>query len=78
LMNIRLVILAATSTYQLLSCWLEDRQEPPGQFVDGGGYCLHYCDLGAGSLTIVLDHSLGGREGYLLARQLATRSRVII
>lgn len=77
-MPIRLIILTATTLYQLLASWLEDRQKPPGQWVDVGGYRLHYCELGSGSPTIVLDHSLGGVEGYLLASQLAERSRVII
>lgn len=67
-----------TFLYQAIATWLEDRLPPPGQRVDVGGYHLHYVTAGEGNPTIVLDHSLGGIEGYLLLEQLAQLSRVCI
>lgn len=75
-MPIRLLILTVTALYQAIACWYEDRTPPPGQRIDMGGYSLHCNTLGSGQPTIVLDHSLGGVEGYLLVEALAKRSRV--
>ncbi|MEO0802958.1 MAG: alpha/beta hydrolase [Cyanobacteria bacterium J06642_2] len=77
-MPIRLLILTATTLFHAIASWLENRQPPPGQRLDVGGYCLHYSVLGSGGPTIVLDHSLGGVEGYVLFESLAQRSRVVI
>ena len=75
---IRVFLLVATTLYQAIASWLEDRQPPPGQLIDMGQYRLHLCVAGEGSPTIVLDHSLGGVEGYLLIEKLAKLSRVCI
>ena len=73
------LILIATTLYQAIACWQEDRRfPPPGQFVDVGDCRLHYVVAGEGSPTIVLDHSLGGVEGYFLLDELAKLSRVCI
>ncbi len=79
-MPIRILILIATTLYQAIACWLEDRQSPPGQLIDIGGYRLHLCVAGQASNlpTIVLDHSLGGVEGYFLLEELAKLTRVCI
>jgi pimeloyl-ACP methyl ester carboxylesterase len=50
----------------------------PGQLIDVGQYRLHLCIAGEGSPTIVLDHSLGGVEGYFLIEELSKLSRVCI
>jgi len=75
---LRVFILTATTLYQSIACWREDRTPPPGQRVDVGGFCLHYFTAGTGYPTVVLDHSLGGVEGYFLVDELAQLSRVCI
>ncbi len=78
LLHLRIALLVLTTGYQILACWWEDRSPLPGQRVDVGGYQLHYVTAGTGAVTIVVDHSLGGVEGYLLLEQLAQLSRVVI
>jgi len=75
---IRIFLPIATTIYQAIASWLEDRQPPPGKLFDIGGYCLHLYVTGKGSPTIVLDHSLGGIEGYLLIEELAKLTQVCI
>ncbi|HIK32104.1 MAG TPA: alpha/beta hydrolase [Oscillatoriales cyanobacterium M59_W2019_021] len=71
-------LLAATTAYQLIASWNEDRQFPPGQLIDMGGSTLHLYAMGQGSPTVVLDHSLGGIEGYLLIQKISKITRVCI
>lgn len=75
---IHVLLLTITTLYQLLTSFWEDRQRPPGQRVNVGGYALHLYTIGQGEHTIVLDHSLGGLEGYLLVQRLAPLGRVVI
>ena len=78
-MTIRLWILLATTLYQAIAVLLENRTPPPGQRIDIGGYKLHLYGAGPRVLenpegpqpTIILDHSLGGIEGYLLIDELS-------
>jgi pimeloyl-ACP methyl ester carboxylesterase len=76
--SIRVILLFASTFYQAIASWLEDRQPPPGQLIDVGKYRLHLYVAGEASPTIVLDHSLGGVEGYLLIEELAKLARVCI
>lgn len=78
LIPIRVLLLVATTIYQAISCWLEDRRQPPGQLISLGQYRLHLYTAGEAGLTIVLDHSLGGVEGYLLIEELSKLARVCI
>lgn len=78
LILIRVFLLVATTLYQAIACWFEDRKLPPGKMFDVGGYHLHLYIAGNASPTIVLDHSLGGIEGYLLVEELAKLARVCI
>lgn len=73
-----MLLLVATTLYQASACWLEDQQPPPGQLVDVGSYRLHLYVAGDACPTIVLDHSLGGIEGYFLIEPLAALARVCI
>jgi hypothetical protein len=73
-----LLFLTATTLYQAIAVLQENREPPPGQRIDLGGYQLHCCTLGEGSPTFVLDHSLGGIEGYFLIEKLAKLGRVVI
>jgi pimeloyl-ACP methyl ester carboxylesterase len=80
---INLLALALGGTYQLIACWRESQQSPPGRLIDVGGFSLHLMTTRLttslatddqrqpGQSTIVLDHSLGGVEGYFLTEQLA-------
>jgi pimeloyl-ACP methyl ester carboxylesterase len=78
LIPLRVVLLAVTTLYQGIACWLEDRQAPPGQLFDVGGYRLHLYTQGVAKPTFVLEHSLGGVEGYLLIDELAKLGQVCI
>ena len=80
-MSIRVLLLAATTLYQAIYSWLEDRQSPPGKLIDIDQYRLHLylADIAEkASPTIVLDHSLGGVEGYFLIEELSKLARVCI
>jgi pimeloyl-ACP methyl ester carboxylesterase len=72
------LLLVVTTTYHALSCWLEDFKLAPGQLIDVNGCKLHIYTKGEGSPTIVLDHSLGGIEGYFLIDELAKITRVCV
>ncbi|MCL1470060.1 alpha/beta fold hydrolase [Argonema antarcticum] len=74
----KIILLIATTLYQAIACWIEDRKRPPGQIFDVGGYRLHLYVTGKAAPTIVLDHSLGGIEGYFLAEELGKLARVCI
>lgn len=76
--SIQVLLLVATTLYQAIASWLEDRQSPPGQLIDVGQCRLHLYIAGEGSPTIVLDHSLGGLEGYFLIEELSKLARVCI
>lgn len=78
LISIRVLLLVVTTLYQAIAIWLEDQQPPPGKLIDIGGYRLHLYVLGEAKPTIVLDHSLGGVEGYFLIEELAKLGRVCI
>jgi pimeloyl-ACP methyl ester carboxylesterase len=84
--SIQAILLIFTTIYQAIASYLEDKRSPIGQLIDIGGYRLHLYTLGNTSgdsfgdakPTIVLDHSLGGIEGYLLIEKLAKLGRVCI
>ncbi|PZO36320.1 MAG: alpha/beta hydrolase [Pseudanabaena frigida] len=82
LIAIQVILLIFTTLYQAIASFLEDRKPPIGQLIDVGGYRLHLYTLGntlgENTPTIVLDHSLGGVEGYLLIEELAKLGRVCI
>ncbi len=68
-----------TIYHQIASC--RDRQAPiyPGKLVTtSDGTTRHLVIRGTGDLTIVVDASLGGVEGYLLIDELAKIARVCI
>lgn len=72
------LILIATTIYQAIATWIEEKQPPPGQLIDVGGYKLHLYTMGKSRPTVILDHSLGGIEGYLLIEEIAKIARVCI
>ena len=77
-LSIRVILLVATTVYQTLSVWLEEQKAPPGNLINLGKYRLHFCLAGVASPTIIIDHSLGGIEGYFLLEELSQLARVCI
>ena len=51
---------------------------PPGKLIDLGSQKIHLYTKGTGETTVVLDHSLGGIEGYFLIDEIAKLTRVCI
>ena len=78
MISFQLLLLIATTLYHAIASYLEDRQPPPGQLIDLGNHRLHLYVAGKGSPTIVLDHSLGGLDGYFLIEELSKLARVCI
>lgn len=81
------LLLIPTTIFHLLLSWREQKTlTPPGELIDLGGYQVHLWVLGkeraqnesSKQVTIVLDHSLGGIEGYLLGDRLAELGQVCI
>ncbi|MEM8723438.1 MAG: alpha/beta hydrolase [Cyanobacteria bacterium P01_G01_bin.39] len=62
----------------LLSLRESQTLPPPGKLIDLGGYKIHLLVKGEGDTTVVLDHSLGGIEGYFLIDAIAAKTRVCI
>jgi len=75
---INYLILIATTIYQAIATWIEDKQSPPRELIDVGGYKLHLYTMGKSRPTVIFDHSLGGIEGYLLIEEIAKIARVCI
>lgn len=75
---INYLILIATTIYQAIATWIENKKSPPGQLIDVGGYKLHLYTVGKSHPTVILDHSLGGIEGYLLIENIAKIAQVCI
>jgi pimeloyl-ACP methyl ester carboxylesterase len=78
--SLKISLLIAGSLYQAIAIWLESRQPPPGKMIDVGGYKLHLLVAGEtkSAPTIILDHSLGGIEGYFLIDELAKLAPVCV
>ncbi|PSB48343.1 alpha/beta fold hydrolase [Chamaesiphon polymorphus] len=77
---VEIVGLAATTLYHQIASYRDRRSLlPPGKLVtlnDRG--VRHICLRGTGEITVVVDASLGGVEGYLLIDELAKITRVCI
>jgi pimeloyl-ACP methyl ester carboxylesterase len=72
-----LAILAVTSVYHTIASYQENQQPPPGT-VTADRAKIHWYAQGSGETTIIIDHSLGGVEGYLLIDKLAKLGKVVI
>ena len=77
-LSIKVVLLLLTTLYQVVMSWWEDQKSPPGQLINIGKSRLHLYTLGEKRPTIILDHSLGGIEGYFLIEELSQLARVCI
>ena len=73
-----LAILTVTSLYHAIASHQENQQPPPGNITTINQAKIHWSTAGSGATTILIDHSLGGLEGYLLIDQLAKLGQVII
>jgi pimeloyl-ACP methyl ester carboxylesterase len=71
---IELSILSITTIYHTIATHQEKSQLPPPGTITNN---IHWYSQGNG-LTILIDHSLGGVEGYLLIDELAKLGRVVI
>jgi pimeloyl-ACP methyl ester carboxylesterase len=75
---IELGILTLTTLYHAIASHRENQQPFPGQITTTDRSRIHWLEKGDGETTIVIDHSLGGVEGYLLIDRLSTLGRVVI
>ncbi len=78
---IQIIILILTTSYHAIATFWEDKQPPAGKLINIKKNQLHYCLKGnnnSGKPTIILDHSLGGLEGYLLIDELSKLTKVLI
>lgn len=79
-----LPVLAITTIYQAIACYQENQHRPPGQMIDVGDHRLHLLHLTssdpaiAAKPTVIISHSLGGVEGYLLIHQIAPLAEVCL
>ncbi|MGB5596066.1 MAG: alpha/beta hydrolase [Crocosphaera sp.] len=77
--HFKLIFLFFTTSYHwLVTYWERYQQFAPGKFIDLGGYKIHYYHQGKGSPTVIIDHSLGGIEGYFLIDEIAKITQVFI
>lgn len=73
------LFILATTSYHLIATFVENRNhKPPGKLIDVGGYKLHLYSRGEGKITVVVDHSLGGIDGYFLIGEIAKITKVCI
>lgn len=80
-MWLRNLILLCTTAYHIWCCRQEDQTPPPGTVYDIGDCQLHLYRRGRphpNQPTIILDHSLGGVEGYLLIDDIAEFADVCV
>ena len=71
-------LLILTTLFHFLVSLRERKIPPPGKLIDLGGYKVHLWVKGTGKTTVILDHSLGGIEGYFLIDAIAQLTRVCI
>lgn len=76
--SIQVLLAVSTTLYQAIARYLEDLQPPPGKLINVGTHRLHLYVAGEASPTVVIDHSLGGVEGYFLIEELSKLARVCI
>lgn len=73
------LVLFLTTIYHFVVTNQENKQPPPGELIDIGGYSLHLLTQGQKrKATIILDHSLGGLDGYFVIDTLAELTQVCI
>ena len=80
LQAIEIIFFTATTIYHQLASYRDRKYlAPPGKLVmTPDGKVHHFCVRGTGDLTVIIDASLGGVEGYLLINKLAKFTKVFI
>jgi pimeloyl-ACP methyl ester carboxylesterase len=80
LQAIEIAILAATTIYHQFASYRERQTlAPPGKMVTTSDGKFHHLDIrGTGDLTVIIDASWGGVEGYLLIDELAKLTKICI
>lgn len=73
-----LLLIATTILHLVLSLRERKTLPPPGELIDLDGYQVHLWVKGSGNTTVILDHSLGGIEGYFLIDAIAAQTKVCI
>jgi pimeloyl-ACP methyl ester carboxylesterase len=72
-------LLLITTTYHFIATLKENiTQKPLGKLIDLGSCKLHLYSKEKGSPTVIIDHSLGGIEGYFLIESIAKLTQVCI
>lgn len=73
------LLLISTTIFHVIANLTERKTlPPPGKLIDLNGYQAHLWVEGRGATTVVLDHSLGGIEGYFLIDEIAQMTQVCI
>jgi pimeloyl-ACP methyl ester carboxylesterase len=77
--NLQLLLLMLTTSYHFISSIKEKKSLPaPGKIFEINGARLHLYSKGKGNPTIVIDHSLGGIDGYFLIEEISKLTKVCI
>lgn len=72
-------LLIVTAIFHIITSLKEKITLPaPGKLFNINGKIIHLYTRGEGNITVILDHSLGGIEGYLLIDEIAKITRVCI
>ena len=79
LQTIEISGLAATTIYHQIASYRDRNPPPPGKLYPTRDRQVRYLQSrGTGDITVIVDASLGGVEGYLLISELAKLTRVCI
>ncbi len=77
--TIKFLVLLLTTSYHFFATLKDNKKfQPPGQLIDIGGCKLHLYSQGEGDITVIVDHSLGGIDGYFLIEKIAKITKVCI
>jgi pimeloyl-ACP methyl ester carboxylesterase len=72
-------LLLITTSYHFLASVKEKKSLPaPGKIININNYRLHLYSQGQGKPTLIIDHSLGGIDGYFLIEEIAKITNVCI
>ncbi len=72
------ILLLLTTAYNIFASIQEKQELQPGKLINIGGYNLHLSSQGEGNPKVIIDHSLGGIEGYFLIDSIAKITKVCI
>jgi pimeloyl-ACP methyl ester carboxylesterase len=77
-MNFNFLLLLTTSYHIFASLQEKQKLQAPGKIINIDGDRLHLYSQGQGKPTVIIDHSLGGIEGYFLIEEIAKITNVCI